>query len=59
MKSVEFAKLASVEYDQETDRVWIKFEVFDQNYKDFALRVAAREDIQFNIVGEKLEFIEE
>lgn len=55
-KSVKFASLVCVEYDKETDRVFVKFEVHDNKYKDFALRIGARNDIQFNIRGEDLEF---
>jgi hypothetical protein len=55
MKSVQFATLVCVEWDKESDKVFLKFEVFDSKYKDFALRVAAREDIALNLIGEKLE----
>jgi hypothetical protein len=55
MKSEEFAELLSVEYDREADRVFLRFEVFDEKYKDFALRVAGRDNISLSFVGEKLE----
>jgi hypothetical protein len=55
MKQVQFANLIAVEWDRESDKVFLKFEVFDSKYKDFALRVAGREDISLNFIGEKLE----
>jgi len=55
MKAEKFADLVSVEYDKSTDRVFLKFEVFDSKYKDFALRVAGRDNISLNFVGEQLE----
>ena len=55
MKQIQFANLVAVEWDRESDKVYLKFEVFDSKYKDFALRVAGREDISLNFIGEKLE----
>lgn len=55
MKPDKFAELVLVEYDKTTDRVFLKFEVFDERYKDFALRVAGRDNIALNFVGEQLE----
>lgn len=55
MKRAQFANLVAVEWDQESDKVFLKFEVFDSKYKDFALRVAGREDVALNFIGEKLE----
>jgi len=55
MKSVQIASLVCVEWDKESDKVFLKFEVFDNKYKDFALRVAGREDIALNLIGERLE----
>lgn len=54
MKDVEFAKLVAVEYDEAADRVFVKFEICDEKYKDFALRISRRDGLSFNIVGEKL-----
>lgn len=55
MKNVQIASLVCVEWDKESDKVFLKFEVFDNKYKDFALRVAGREDIALNLIGERLE----
>lgn len=55
MKAEKFAELIGVSYDKDTDRVFLKFEVFDSKYKDFALRIAGRDDIEVNFVGESLE----
>lgn len=55
MKNVQIANLICVEWDKESDKVFLKFEVFDSKYKDFALRVAGREDISLNLIGERLE----
>lgn len=55
MKQIQFANLIAVEWDRDSDKVFLKFEVFDSKYKDFALRVAGREDIALNFIGEKLE----
>lgn len=55
MKNVQIASLVSVEWDRENDKVFLKFEVFDNKYKDFALRVAGRDDISLNLIGERLE----
>jgi hypothetical protein len=55
VKNVQIASLVCVEWDKESDKVFLKFEVFDNKYKDFALRVAGREDIALNLIGERLE----
>lgn len=55
MKNVQIASLVCVEWDKESDKVFLKFEVFDNKYKDFALRVAGREDVALNLIGERLE----
>ena len=55
MKNVQIANLVCVEWDRENDKVFLKFEVFDNKYKDFALRVAGRDDIALNLIGERLE----
>jgi hypothetical protein len=55
MKNVQIANLVCVEWDRENDKVFLKFEVFDSKYKDFALRVAGRDDVSLNLIGERLE----
>jgi hypothetical protein len=50
----QIAKLHSVRYNKATDDVYIMFRVVDPKYKDFALQVGRRDDIELTIVGENL-----
>ncbi len=54
-KVIDFARFAAVEFDEKSDRIWVKFEVLDPKYREFALRIAQRDDITLNFVGERLE----
>lgn len=58
-QQTEFATLRRVELDKTTGRVYVIFEVIDEKYKDFAMRVAQRDDIELVFRGEKLDFIGE
>lgn len=50
----EIAKLITVTHDLDTDKVFVTFEVVDDNYKDLAFRFSKRSDIQLIIRGDKL-----
>lgn len=50
----EIGKLITVSHDVATDKVFVTFEVIDENYKDLAFRFAKRKDIQLIIRGDKL-----
>lgn len=55
MKSEEeIGKLVTVSHDVATDKVFVTFEVVDENYKNLAFRFAKRKDIQLIIRGDKL-----
>lgn len=51
----DFARLYAVEINETTGQVWVKFEVMDPQYRDFALRIAQRDDIVVNFAGERLD----
>lgn len=60
MKSEEeIAKLITVTHDIPTDKVFVTFEVTDDNYKDLVFRFAKRKDIQLIIRGDKLTAVRE
>ena len=50
----EVAALCSVQYDKETDEVFVTFKVKDDEYKSMVLQVARRKDIELIIRGERL-----
>lgn len=50
----EIAKLVTVTHDVDSDKVFVTFEVIDENYKDLAFRFSKRKDIQLVIRGDKL-----
>lgn len=50
----EIAKLVTVTHDVDSDKVFVTFEVVDENYKDLAFRFSKRKDIQLVIRGDKL-----
>lgn len=55
MKSEEeIAKLVTVTHDVDADKVFVTFEVIDDNYKDLVFRFSKRKDIQLIIRGDKL-----
>lgn len=51
----EFARLYSVEQNETTGQVWVKFEIMDPKYREFALRIAQRDDIIVHFAGERLD----
>lgn len=57
-RQTEIAKFSSVKYNKETGDVFITFKVFDERYKDFVMRWAAREDGRLIIRGETLSVVE-
>jgi hypothetical protein len=50
----EVAKLVTVTHDVDSDKVFVTFEVIDEDYKDLAFRFSKRKDIQLVIRGDKL-----
>lgn len=50
----EIGKLITVTHDISTDKVFVTFEVVDEDYKDLVFRFAKRKDIQLIIRGDKL-----
>jgi|AACY02.14.fsa_nt_gi hypothetical protein len=54
MTEEEIAKMISVTLEQDTGRVLITFEVFDEGYKDTVFRLARRPDIKLILRGDKL-----
>lgn len=50
----EIAKLITVTHDVPTDKVYVTFEVIDDEYKDLVFRFSKRKDINLIIRGDKL-----
>ena len=57
-KEAEIAKLASVSYDNCSDQVFITFKVIDDQYKDYVLRWAKKEEGRLIIRGDTLSVVE-
>ena len=57
-KETEIAKLSSVSYDDISDQVFITFKVLDENYKDYVLRWARKEEGRLVIRGDTLSVVE-
>jgi hypothetical protein len=51
----DFARLYAVEIKETTGQVWVKFEVMDPKYREFAMRIAQRDDIIVTFVGERID----
>ena len=50
----EIARLSAVQYDTDTDSVYVVFKVMDESYKEMVLRFAKRDDVEMIIRGDKL-----
>lgn len=56
-KDIGIGKLHSVSLDRTLEKVYVTFEVVDEDYEDYILRISRRDDIKLIIVGERLDAV--